>query len=257
MNYESAAAKLTGRCETRRKVASNTYLERRGDDIALRLHNTDVLMFHPNEDVTLDTDGRLTITTKQRINEYLPRGWRVWSDRGVWYLLHTPVDNLDYRKYPYADGMVIHSDGTVTGEGGDPKAKLKLKRKIAAFAKGYMDAFMAGDVPAPSGGDCWICLGTSRMCLGTSRDTDHILSHIVSHIEQRYYVPSLLSRSIERFPVSQAANHCIAAMWSKEVPPEYATMSRIDIMGGFKDIAHEQLQKSLKRYISEQLGMQG
>lgn len=135
-----------------------------------------------------------------------------------------------------------------------------LKRKIAAFTKGYMAAFMAGDVPAPSGGDCWFCLMTVTNGNGAGKglgEASHDTDHILSHIEQKYYVPSLLNRAVKRFPVSQAANHCIAAMWSKEVPPEYATMSRIDIMGGFKDIAHEQLQKSLKRYINEQLGMQG
>ena len=84
--YADLDAKLTGRCSQSRKVANNTYLQRRGDDIAVRLHNTDVVTFHADGTATLSTGGWFTVTTKARINDYLPGGIALSSVRGRWFL---------------------------------------------------------------------------------------------------------------------------------------------------------------------------
>jgi len=84
MNYLKANDQLSGRCKDRRKIANNTYLERRANgNIALRLHNTDVLTFSPNGDVRFDSGGWLTVTTKQRMNEFQDVA-KIWSTKGVW-----------------------------------------------------------------------------------------------------------------------------------------------------------------------------
>lgn len=81
MDYQSANAKLHGRCILSRKLQNNTYLRRRdGGRIAVRLHATDVITFHPDNSITLNTGGWNTITTRQRINSYQPHS--VWSKRG-------------------------------------------------------------------------------------------------------------------------------------------------------------------------------
>jgi hypothetical protein len=81
----SAAAELIrhGR-NGRKKLQNNTYLEQRGEDFAVRLHNTDVVTIHADGTCTLNTGGWDTVTTKDRINSYSPA--RVSSERGTWYI---------------------------------------------------------------------------------------------------------------------------------------------------------------------------
>lgn len=89
MNYRDADSKLQGRCQQSRKLANNTYLQRRNlyengkDAIAVRLHDTDVLTLHPNGKITVSTGGWDTPTTRDRINSYLPKPWAVYGERGA------------------------------------------------------------------------------------------------------------------------------------------------------------------------------
>lgn len=79
--YEWATSQLTGRCAERRKLCNHTYLEKRSaEEIAVRLHSTDVVTFHANGDIDIHTGGWNTVTTKDRINGYSPVS--VWSERG-------------------------------------------------------------------------------------------------------------------------------------------------------------------------------
>lgn len=86
MDYQSANKQLQGRCYQSRKLENNTYLRRRGKDIAVQLHSTDVLTFKSNGSITIATGGWNTIITTQRINGYLPRPWRVGRERGEMFL---------------------------------------------------------------------------------------------------------------------------------------------------------------------------
>jgi hypothetical protein len=71
-----------------------------------------------------------------------------------------------------------------------------MKKRIDKYVEGYIAALKAG-MPMPSGGDCWYCaLHTSV----TDSDTqlrvpmgDAVSSHehLISHMEDRYYVPTL------------------------------------------------------------------
>jgi hypothetical protein len=84
MNYHEAAAKLQGRCRERRRLERNTYLERRYTvAIAVRLHATDVLTLFPDGRIEINTGGWHTVTTRDRINRYLPSPWSVGSQRGT------------------------------------------------------------------------------------------------------------------------------------------------------------------------------
>jgi hypothetical protein len=54
---------------TRRPVENNTTIIRRDNgDLAVRLHDTDVVTYHADDSVTLDSGGWLTVTTKDRMN---------------------------------------------------------------------------------------------------------------------------------------------------------------------------------------------
>lgn len=237
MNYETANARLTGRNANRRKLANNTYLERREDgSIAVKLHATDILTFHANGDAVLSTGGWRTVTTKARMNEYLS-GIRLSQSRGQWYV-------WDCAKQAeiglYQDGMILHANGKITGMAALSIATsaLKLRRKVQRYAKDYVAALKAGKVPAPSNGDCWGCLMKATDGTMPMGGRDHILSHIDEH----YYVPSLLLRSLETFPASIAMKDTVARLWQG------------DTTNPWGDWIFRQLQKNISRYCLREVG---
>jgi hypothetical protein len=248
--YQNWNDRLTGRCKDRRKVANNTYLERRAatftikgkttgiGSIALKLHNTDIMTAYPDNTVTLNTGGWRTITTKARMNDFLPFG-RIYQKDSIWYLSLGNVDHV------YDDGIELsETDYTVsyTGEPpADPKATRKIKRTIRKFSNDYISALLAGNVPAPSGGDCWHCLMFDKD--GASINTEHLTSHMSK--EERYFVPSLLNNAIKAFSVSIAAKYTLAHHWSDDRLKDKAIAMVFEQEG----IASAQLTKSLTRYL--------
>lgn len=236
-------------CVWSRIVENNTveYGTKEGDKV-VRLHLTDIVTFKGNGDIILNSDGWRTVTTKDRMNKLLD-GWHVWQESGVWYVERG--QNWDRTKsFVYADGMILHSNGTTTGAGEDVKAILKTQKRIKKYCKEYMEALFEGKVPAPSMGDCWSCSlhtvhgnGDEETMGEVFKDT----SHLESHFNEKYYVPSLLSRAIEVevFPVSHVARHVLGYFWKAH--EQEAEM--------WHDIAREQLSKSLKRYLYRQFGV--
>ena len=59
-----------------------------------------------------------------------------------------------------------------------------------------MKKIEAGELPAPSGGDCWCCSMKNEkgICLGDLSDNNQ---HLLDHMKERYYVPSLLVNAIK------------------------------------------------------------
>ena len=151
---------------------------------------------------------------------------------------------------------MIEPDGTLSNCGvynlDDAKKNNRAKRRARQYANSFVDALIAGDVPVPSGGDCWYCCMKTEdgKALGDAlKDGEHILAHV----EEKYYVPSLLVNAIERFPVSIAARKYISACWNREQPhaEEYRNSS------WSKGICYQQISKSIYRYVLEKTGFAG
>ena len=68
-------------------------------DPVVRLHLTDIIETLPDGRVRLNSGGWKTVTTKDRFNKYTP--YRVWSDKGTWYVHHEGA------KAPFFDGMLL------------------------------------------------------------------------------------------------------------------------------------------------------
>lgn len=103
-NYAEAQAALAGRESVR--LGNNTYLENVGEygeytgKIGVRLHNTYVVVFYPHDGcITLHTGGYRTVTTKERINQFITG--RVWQKSYSWY---------------YSPAIEIGEDGKVRSE---------------------------------------------------------------------------------------------------------------------------------------------
>ena len=97
-NYLS---ELLGERESK-KLLNNTYLVRSGKKIAVRLHNTDVVTFTPKT-ITLNSGGWLTVTTKDRMNKYLPSNVKVFANKGEWFV------SQNDKIIPFKDGMRIRA----------------------------------------------------------------------------------------------------------------------------------------------------
>jgi hypothetical protein len=232
MDYQTFSAKLTGRNSQSRKLANNTTLLRIDPStIAVQLHSTNVVTFHADGRIVFDSGGWKTSTTKQRMGEFSPA--LVSQSRGAWEI------RIDGQTANYADGITWNGRKW-TGAGEDSKAAVKLAKRAAKYARDYMTAFDAGEVSAPSNGDCWGCLMVAKDDRAPMGGADHILSHI----EENYFVPSLLTRSIDRFPVSQVAKAYISDKWAGTSNGAY-----------FASIDKEQLYKSLYRYVKAELGL--
>lgn len=67
----------------KRKVGNNTWLIRGDERVHVKLHQTHILTFTPDNRVILNSGGWETATTKDRMNAFL--GWNtVFSNRGDW-----------------------------------------------------------------------------------------------------------------------------------------------------------------------------
>lgn len=258
--YEEATRYLDGgRDKNSRPVASNTRIERRDDDVAIRLHATDVAVIHPDNSITLDSGGWLTVTTKDRMNAALgSRPVKIGSDRGVWYIY-----NRNWEKSArYFDGITISPDGEVlnprdeTLEERITLAEDKMVRAINRYVDGYFAAMEAGKVPLPSGGDCWDCSmivsegPDEGKPLGDVKDGDHLMSHIT----ERYYVPSLLwnavkargyrdvsfimSTRLDREAWEQDGLMKVSRAWQSDKPDTYSV---------------KELRRDLRKYLAKRL----
>ena len=127
MNYKDADEKLQGRCRERRKLANNTYLERRSlGEIAVRLHSTDILTFHEDGRVVLNSGGWTTVTTKDRMNRYLPDGWHVWSERSQWLIARNGAYSNPL--CTFEDRIILHANGKVRGGGSVAEWREQLRQ---------------------------------------------------------------------------------------------------------------------------------
>lgn len=242
MNYRNADLQLTGRNKDRRKLANNTYLERRGKDIAIRLHNTDILTYSSDGTVTVDVGNWLTVTTKHRLNEYL-EGYSIQQERGTWY-----VSKGQERVGVFHNGMQIDPLGRLVGAEplGEARENSKLRRRVNQYSKDYVAALFNGDVPKPGAGDCFFC-GLRTGNGNTMGEEFHDRSHILSHLDEKYYVPSLVARAMETGPVSQVMRWAIGEKWFPEQFPSNGH--------SFADkYTRDQIAKVLGRYILRQLG---
>lgn len=199
MTYEKLDAMLQGRNRTSRKLANNTYALRsavgpgRSPVIVIRLHKTNIITFHSDGVVEVTTGGWQTVTTKDRLNNYLPGGWRVYSDRGVWYWHGADTNSTGI---PFSDGDVINvspnGDSALQAQAkpDDAVKTMKLRERVRRFAKRFAAQLPVG---RPDAGDCFYCHLVDQKTGQPLPGGDHILSHV----DEDYFVPSLLYNALK------------------------------------------------------------
>jgi hypothetical protein len=236
-NYNRAESQLTGRCKNRRKIGNNTYLERRNGYIAVKLHNTDIIEFHPDKTV-LTSSGWRTVTTKARLNEFAPVS--IYQHKGTWYIGEWQNNG---NRILFIDGMELDPDNNPVDPQYENKDRQKNQRELIAEIKAY--AKLCADncpIPLPSGGDCWYChletVETKRPLGESIQDTEHLKSHFA----ESYIVPSLVYRACKEYGISIIA-------W------EYLQGRKGQDLSTFADITKRQIQSAIYRFVKRQFGI--
>lgn len=214
-----------------KKVDRNTYIEKRGDDYALRLHKTDIVTFKKNGDRVLSSGGWRTPTTKDRINS---AGFRISQIAGVWYL----------SGQLFQDGIIVTKRNKIKNAA--PKGAVKkmavMTDKIKQYAVGFAKALEDGKVPQPSAGDCWMCALKDKEGKAMG-DGDH--SHLLEHMKEKYFVPSLLVN---------AFNDGGACKISKSVVMQLMNGEQVN---HWKELALSDVKKYIVRYFKKRMGIAG
>lgn len=128
-SYADADKLLQGRCRHRRKLANNTYLLRThpwsapDEAIAVRLHFTNIVTFYKDGRIALNTGGWNTVTTRGRMNQYIPQTYSVGSERNTCFLykrsevaVKSKWDET-YSYYPHEKHCVIEDSVTIQPDG--------------------------------------------------------------------------------------------------------------------------------------------
>jgi hypothetical protein len=148
-----------------------------------QLHDTLIARKYPNGRLWLNSGGWRTVTTKERINRILDNGYRLWQERGVWYL----SQSWDGPKVVFYDGIIIDpTDGPVARPEEESKVRDVIKR-IDKFMRHARKVFASDGVPTPSAGDCFFC-----QCKSPSKDC------IESHVDECCLHGSLIYNALKR-----------------------------------------------------------
>jgi hypothetical protein len=97
---------LTG-IKSARKIANNTLqIDFEDGAQAIRLHLTNIITWAQGN-IILNSGGWQTVTTKSRLNQFLPQGFYIHSERGLWYVRTAQGD------FKYYDGMIFNQQGAL------------------------------------------------------------------------------------------------------------------------------------------------
>jgi len=234
MNYKQAAERLGER--TSCKIGNNTTLINRGDRIAVKLHETDIITYWPNGHAVLESGGWRTSTTKARFNSWLPLGFAISSDHGEWSVYRYGV-----KVATYADGLTIGPRGGIHGALGvkESKARKTLKQNIRKYAQLCTDSI---PLAMPGDGDCWYCymVTDDGQTLGAATEDT---SHLLSHMDEGYVVPSLVWRALTE------------AGWSPDEQVIHAIVFGQTELGSFASIAKDAVKKSVVKFMRHRFNL--
>ena len=102
---------LKGKNKVSRTIANNTTarLENNGD-IIITLHSTDICILQSDNTRTFYTGGWYTVTTKERINRFMPAPYKVYQADYSWYVWNCRTQE---RVCEFCNGLTITGSGEV------------------------------------------------------------------------------------------------------------------------------------------------
>lgn len=183
-----------------RRVANNTLEYWTNDGQHIYQHqDTRIVTINADGSIRLNSDGWRTVTTKERINRYLPEPWTLFQDKSIWYL-----------GQGWNDPRIIFYDGIILTPNGDgsyslppdlnPESANEFSR-IRAFSRMiriYKQRIMELEsLPRPDSGDCWRCLMRDTKTGQPWGEATGNVSHLENHLTETYVHGSLIINALE------------------------------------------------------------
>lgn len=211
-SYKEAEAFLAAKGVDSRKICgNNTYVERRNSaNIAIRLHQTDIIAFSASGLITLSTGGWYSQITKQRLEQFLPAPLTVFSFKGQWRIGLGDGQRWAMTKAEcansvvFTDGLTLRRHDDVTWE---PLNALSLedeqqldaaKKSLDKAIKGYLKHVdtkvaewkveLTEKGSLSPGGDPWCC----SMGIGGGDN-----GHLWQHLREGYVFLTILRKAFE------------------------------------------------------------
>jgi hypothetical protein len=200
LTYEEASRLFdTARSPEKGKpIANNTRLYKRGDEFEIVLHQTAVVSILPEGKYIIRTGGWNTLTTRDRLNRYAPG--RFFTEQGILYWVPGWAAGIPGEKIVVEEGMIIGEEGQVyEHDAARAEAYVREVRQTKKLINNYIDGYIRAlekGMPVPSGGDCWYCcMRTEEGRTLGDQTGDHL--HLREHLEERYFVPTLMFLALE------------------------------------------------------------
>lgn len=225
------------------KLENNTYVIKTNQvniSFDISLHNS-IIANITQDKIVLNSCNWRTPTTKDRLNKILSDNqtdFTIWQVNHVWYVYANGIKR-DFR-VKFADNITFNKNlkgyWDIFNFAQDNTQEINiLKRKITKYVNQFYQEFTQDRIPVPSAGDCWNCYGITPMY----DDKDHLLSHI----EESYFVPSLLVNAVKFAPQSILSNELMAC-W---INGNSDSFKRLCGIVGY------QIKKSLYKYLVSKL----
>jgi hypothetical protein len=139
----------------------------------VRYHETDVVRENlKTGEITLNSDGWKTPTTKKRINDF-QNIIGIFQEKGIWYCVKNKRYNNLHKNMPFYDGIKFTKRGRCLKI---KKNEINKTAEILKMIDAYCDKLKKEGYPEPSTGDCFICTIVSHENI--LKNTEHIKSHL-------------------------------------------------------------------------------
>lgn len=179
-----------------RKVANNTYYQRRENgDIAMRLHETDIVTFHGDNTATFNSGGWRTVTTKERMSGVVnvSQRDRVWTIAGVQFFDGITID--------LNTGEPVNARDLSAENAEDAALRKAIDKYLDGFNRAWAVGLLGADVDYhnfperfsdATHGDCFYCLLRTTDTHKPMGDAFNDHEHLMSHMEDGYRPLSLV-----------------------------------------------------------------
>ena len=126
----------------------------------IKYFNTDILTFYPDGGVKIADGGFLySQCTRQKINQYLPQGWRLETfnlryyprKSGAIISIHDSTWSL-LRAFPYSSGIRLYAGGRPDYTLVNERNAEELKDAVAEYTRDATRTFLAGKMHKPNRG---------------------------------------------------------------------------------------------------------
>jgi hypothetical protein len=176
----------------RKKVANNTYVERRSAiAIAVRFHDTDVVTYYSNGAMSLATGGWYSMSTKDRIDRFTPTGVRIFSEMGRWMITVAAITTTDEygtrdlpdwtSSVPFFDGMTLSPDervGTYSTIKIDTTAEDRHNAMVRKLMRSWSKKLATDKLIEQ---ECAQCQGAEENGVSIG-DQLHVTKHLLDHL---------------------------------------------------------------------------